>query len=93
MREKTVEQKLALAVKQRGGLPLKFTSPSYAGVPDRLILLPDGHSAFIEVKAPGQHPRPLQQRRIHQLQALGQRVYTISHPNQIRSVLDEIQAS
>lgn len=46
-----------------GGLAPKFTSPGFDGVPDRLILLPGGKVAFIELKAPGKTLRPLQVRR------------------------------
>ena len=42
MREKYIEQKLIKAVKAIGGIALKFISPGYNGVPDRLILLPGG---------------------------------------------------
>jgi len=42
MREKTVEAKLVAAVKGMGGLAPKFTSPGYDGMPDRLVLLPNG---------------------------------------------------
>ena len=58
MREKTIEQKFRAAVKAAGGLAVKFTSPGFDGVPDRLALLPDGKMAFVEVKAPGKKPRP-----------------------------------
>jgi len=51
MREKTIEQKFRAAVKAAGGLAVKFTSPGFDGVPDRLALLPDGKMAFVEVKA------------------------------------------
>ena len=37
MREKTIEQKLVQAVKAKGGIALKFVSPGFSGVPDRLI--------------------------------------------------------
>ena len=42
MREKTIEQKLVQAVKAKGGIAPKFVSPGFSGVPDRLIILPDG---------------------------------------------------
>lgn len=64
MREKTIEQKLVQAVKAKGGIAPKFVSPGFSGVPDRLILLPDGKCGFVEVKAPGEKPRPLQKSRI-----------------------------
>lgn len=92
MLEKHIEQKLIHATRKRGGLCLKFISPGYAGVPDRLAILPGGHTAFIELKAPGEKPRPLQQHRHSQLRQLGIKVYIIDHPAQIESTLNEIQA-
>ena len=40
MREKVIERKLIQAVRQCGGLALKFVSPGFNGVPDRLLLFP-----------------------------------------------------
>ena len=60
MREKKIETKLSEAVRRRGGLAPKFTSPGFDGMPDRIVLMPGGHMAFVEVKAPGKKPRPLQ---------------------------------
>ena len=93
MREKTIEKKLVQAVKSMGGLAPKFTSPGLDGVPDRLVLLPSGKIAFIELKAPGKMLRPLQVRRKRQLEALGFSVYCINSAEQIGGILDEIQSS
>lgn len=93
MREKFVEQKLVKAVKERGGLAPKFTSPGFDGFPDRIVLLPNGRMAFVEMKAPGQKPRPLQQLRIRQLKALGFRVYVVDGIEEIGGVLDAIQTA
>ena len=38
MREKQIENKLASEVKKAGGIALKFVSPSFDGMPDRLVL-------------------------------------------------------
>ena len=91
MREKTVENKLVKAVKALGGLAPKFISLGFDGVPDRLVLLPKGRIAFIELKAPGKQLRPLQVRRKRQLEELGFSVYCIDRPEQIGGILDEIQ--
>lgn len=48
MREKQIEQVLVKQTKSMGGLALKFISPGYDGVPDRLVLLPGGKIAFAE---------------------------------------------
>ena len=93
MQEKQVEQALVKAIKKSGGQALKFTSPGLTGVPDRLVLLPGGKAAFVEVKAPGKKPRPAQQRRIHQLQKLGFIATWIDHPAQIPEIINEIQAA
>lgn len=93
MRESAVENKLRDAAKKRGGIALKFTSPGLAGVPDRLIILPDGKYAFVEVKRPGGKTRPIQKIRHQQLRNLGCKVYILDHPDNITDILNEIQAA
>lgn len=93
MSEKFTEHKLTVAVKGIGGIAPKLVSPGFSGMPDRLVLLPDKHLAFVEVKAPGKQMRPLQVKRKRQLEALGFSVYCIDHHDQIGGVLDEICAS
>ena len=93
MRESTIEHRLVTEVKKRGGIAPKFVSPGLDGVPDRLVLLPQGHMAFVELKAPGQKPRPLQVKRIEQLRALGYLAYCLDRPDQIGGILDEIQST
>ena len=93
MREKAIEQKLSLMVKKRGGICPKWVSPGFDGVPDRIVLLPEGRIAFVEVKAPGKKPRPLQTARHKLLTRLGFKVYVLDNEEQIGGILDEIQAS
>lgn len=93
MREKIIETKLREAVKSMGGIALKFISPGFNGMPDRLILLPHGKLAFIELKAPGKKIRPVQEKRKKQLEALGFLVFVIDNPEQIGGILNEIQTS
>ena len=49
--------------------------------------------AFVELKAPGETMRPLQQYRAKQLTALGFRVYTVDCKEMIGGILDEIQTT
>jgi len=93
MREKQIESKLVIEVKKIGGIAPKLVSPGFDGMPDRLVLLPDGHIAFVELKAPGKKPRPLQLARHRLLRSLGFRVYVIDDAEQIAGMLDEIRAS
>lgn len=53
MTERRLEEKLVKAVRLNRGLCLKFTSPGTSGVPDRIVILPNGHVGFVEVKKPG----------------------------------------
>ena len=93
MREKQIENKLATEAKKLGGIAVKFVSPSFDGMPDRLVLIPDGHIAFVELKAPGKKPRPLQLSRHRLLRSLGFRVYVIDSVEQIGGMLDEVCTS
>jgi hypothetical protein len=93
MNEKEIERKLVVTIKSAGGIAPKFVSPGFAGMPDRLLLLPDGHMAFAELKAPGQRPRPLQLSRHRLLRKLGYKVYVIDDVNEIGGILDELQTT
>lgn len=50
--EKDIERKLRKMVERHGGLCLKWVCPGWAGVPDRLVLLPGGNILFCELKRP-----------------------------------------
>ena len=93
MREKTIEHKLTIAAKNMGGIALKFVSPGFDGMPDRIVLLPGGHIGFVEVKAPGEKPRPLQLSRHGLLRRLGFKVFVLDNEQQIGGILDEIRAT
>ena len=93
MLEKRIENKLTRSLKKAGGIALKFVSPGFAGMPDRLVLLPDGMCAFVELKAPGKHTRPLQTVRHRMLQKLGFKVYVIDSAEQIEGVINDIRAT
>lgn len=71
MRESAIESYLRDQVRQVGGRAYKFVSPGNDGVPDRLVCFPGGRIVFVELKAPGKKPRPLQLVQIDRLQRLG----------------------
>ena len=56
-----------------------------------MVLLPGGRMGFVEVKAPGQTPRPLQVRRHSQLAELGYVVLVLDAPDRVDEVLDLIE--
>lgn len=91
MREKQIEAKLVRTVKSAGGIAPKFVSPGLDGMPDRIVLLPGGHMAFVEVKAPGKVPRPLQEARHQMLRKLGFKVFVLDDEQQIVKTIKEIE--
>lgn len=93
MRESEIEGRLRKEAKKMGGMAVKFVSPGFNGVPDRIVLLPGRKIAFVELKAPGEKPRPIQEKRMRQLECLGFPVFVIDGVEQIGGVLDEICAT
>ena len=70
--ERDIERALVGMVKRRGGLCLKWVCPGFAGVPDRIVLLPHGRVVFVEVKRPrGGKVAPLQEWWAGKLKKLG----------------------
>lgn len=91
MRERDVERALVKAVQSRGGICPKWVSPGLDGVPDRIVMLPDGKIGFVELKAPGERPRALQIARIRQIERLGYKVFVCDEIGLIEDILSEIE--
>lgn len=50
MRESQIERFLVRKVKEHGGLCYKFVSPGNPGVPDRIVITPNGKTIYVELK-------------------------------------------
>jgi hypothetical protein len=90
MDEKYIEQAFRKAVRDSGGIALKFVSPGFSGVPDRLVLMPHGRMAFVEVKAPGEKPRALQLSRHRLLRQLGFKAFVLDNTSDIPKIIEEV---
>jgi hypothetical protein len=89
-RERDVEQELCKEVLRRKGKSFKWASPSHRGVPDRIVFLPEGLVAAIEVKAKGKKPTKLQLAVHDQLRGLGAKVYVVDDCESIKGALDAL---
>lgn len=71
MNEKLIEKKLREEVRRLGGLAIKWTSPSFTGLPDRIVLMPNGRIRFAEIKTTGETLSDRQDIVKGQLEAMG----------------------
>lgn len=85
--EASLERYAKKQVEARGGLYLKFVSPGFTGVPDRICIKPDGGMFFVEHKAPGGKLSERQRSVIEKLDYLGVKVYVVSVKETIELVL------
>lgn len=84
--EKDIEKYLRLEIKKIGGLALKFVSPGFTGIPDRIILLPFGFIVFVEAKDIGKKLRRRQEYVKKQFEDLGFKVYKIDNKQQVKEL-------
>lgn len=76
--ERDIERALVGMVKRHDGLCLKWVCPGWAGVPDRIILLPGGRVLFAETKRPkGGKVAPVQSWWHRTLRRLGFTVWVV----------------
>lgn len=71
MKESTIERAFARRVKKAGGLCWKFTSPGTQGVPDRVVILPQGRVFFVELKSENGRLSAIQETRLKELSERG----------------------
>lgn len=89
--EKAIEAYLTRRVREEGGISLKFSSFTQTGYPDRVVMLPYGLTAWVELKSKGKKkPRALQQVRHDELRAIGQPVYVIDSRPGVDEMLKEL---
>lgn len=74
MLEKDIEKLFRDEIKKAGGKAYKFTSPGNDGVPDRIVMLPDGRIVFVELKTDTGKLSKLQELQCRQIAELGQTV-------------------
>lgn len=89
MQEKEIEKKLVEGVRQIGGKAYKWVSPGNAGVPDRIVCLPGGSVAFVELKTNVGRLSARQKIQIKRLQAMGFDVRVLYGAAEVEEFLKE----
>lgn len=85
--EKVLERKLSEWVKALGGISIKLSAMYFTGLPDRMVLLPEGIIFFCELKTTGKQPTKIQERVHATIRKLGFKVYVVDSSDTISSML------
>lgn len=81
--EKAIEQYLVRKVKECYGMCIKLQCTGINGIPDRIVLKPNGTCVFVELKAPQGILSEVQKVRIQQLRDMRFKVYVLYNFEQI----------
>ncbi len=90
MKESTIERRLVKAVKAAGGLCYKFVSPGNPGVPDRIVILPDGRTIFVELKTEVGRLAKIQKWQHDELRRRGADVRTLKGADAVDAFVKEV---
>lgn len=93
MRESAIERYFVSRVQISGGRVIKLNSASMNGLPDRMVLMPEGRIYFAELKAPGKKPRPLQKAVHSMLKNMGFNVFVIDTKEKVGEFINAIQTT
>lgn len=78
MTESQIQRKIITRLEKAGWYVIKMIITTKNGIPD-IMALKNGKAVFIEVKRPGEKPRPLQIIRHDELRMQGFEVYIMSN--------------
>ncbi|WP_102412466.1 VRR-NUC domain-containing protein [Beduinella massiliensis] len=90
MRESQIEARMGQLVKKRGGLYYKFVSPGNPGVPDRIIITPDGRVVWVELKTEVGRLSNLQKWQIEEMRRRGMDVRKVSGWDEAKACVEDV---
>lgn len=76
--ESSIERSIKYYVASKGGMLIKQNADLYKGIPDRLVLMPNGQMFFIEIKDPKGHVSEIQAHWIKILGNMKVRAYVVN---------------
>lgn len=90
MKESQIEAKLVRMVRDRGGLCYKFVSPGNPGVPDRIVITPDGRSVYVELKTEVGRLAAIQQWQLREMKKRGLDVRVLKGMPEVKAFVEEV---
>ena len=93
MKESEIEKRLVRKVRECGGLCYKFISPANPGVPDRIVVTPDGRTIYIELKTEIGRLANIQRWQIKQLRERGADVRVLKGLPEVEAFIGEVFGS
>lgn len=87
--EKVIERYLVKKVREAGGKAYKFVSPGNCGVPDRIVIFPDGRVVFAELKCATGGLSVQQKNQSKKLRGLKQTVRVIYSKEDVNRFMSE----
>ena len=91
MAERDVEARLVRGVRRLGGVCWKWVSPGRVGVPDRIVLLPHGVVAFVEVKDDEGEVSKQQEITLREIRDLGHDVFVVRGVDGVDTLLERMK--
>jgi hypothetical protein len=88
--ESAIEQLFFRLVREAGGLAIKL-APTHAGVPDRLVLWPDGRSCLVELKQTHGTVSKVQKLWHRKAEGMGHPVTVLYGAEQVRAWVELVQ--
>lgn len=88
--EKEIERRMGDMLKRRGCLYYKFESPGNPGVPDRIVITPEGRIVFVELKTRTGRLSGIQERQIARMRGNRAEVRMVKGWDEARTFVEEV---
>lgn len=93
MLERDIEKRLGKLLEKKGCLYLKFVSPGNPGVPDRIVITPDGRTIYVELKTEIGRLSNIQKWQIERMRAKGVDVRKVNGWDEAMAFAEEVMSS
>lgn len=89
--ESSIERSIKYYVASKGGMVIKQNADLYKGIPDRLVLMPNGQMFFIEIKDPKGRLSEMQVHWIKILNNINVRAYVVNSLEEFKGIWRDLE--